>query len=111
MVLRLEVGMPSVNMLVRKLTEKIRDHLYKWSSEFWEARLLFGESGLGTNAAGTPLAKGAQMLNALFRCYHGAFSVFLAIEQWLFFFLRCPFLLFFKGTQHSLLCTSVQGIT
>ena len=111
MVLQLEVVMPSVNMLVRKLTEKIQDHLYKWSSEFWEARLLFRESGLGTNAAGTPLAKGAQMLNALFHCYHGAFSVFLALSSGYFSSSTVLFFFFFKGTQHSLLCTSIQGIT
>lgn len=56
MALRLELGMPPVHVLVRELTEEVRDRLFKWSSELWEARLLFREPGLGTNAAGTPLA-------------------------------------------------------
>lgn len=56
MALRLELGMPPVHVLARELTEEVRDRLFKWSSELWEARLLFREPGLGTNAAGTPLA-------------------------------------------------------
>lgn len=55
MALRLELGMPPVHVLVMELREEVRDRLFKWSSELWEARLLFREPGLGTNA-GTPLA-------------------------------------------------------
>lgn len=54
MALRLELGMPPVHVLVRELTEEVRDRLFRWSSELWEARLLFSEPGFGTNAAGTP---------------------------------------------------------
>lgn len=46
MALRLELGMPPVHILVRELTEEVRDRLFKWSSELWEARLLFKEPGL-----------------------------------------------------------------
>ena len=50
--MRLELGMPPVHVLVRELTEEVRDRLFKWSSELWEARLLFREPDLGTKAAG-----------------------------------------------------------
>jgi hypothetical protein len=54
--LRLELGMPPVHVLVRELTEEVRDRLFKWSSELWEVRPLFRDPGLGTKEAGTPLA-------------------------------------------------------
>lgn len=56
MALRLELGMPPVYVLVKELTEEVRDLLFKWSSEFWGFRPLFKDPGLGTKEAGTPLA-------------------------------------------------------
>lgn len=57
MALRLELGMPPVCvLLVKELTEEVRDLLFRWSSEFCELRPLFRDPGLGTKAAGTPLA-------------------------------------------------------
>ena len=44
--MRLELGMPPVHALARELTEEVRDRLFKWSSELWEARLLFREPDL-----------------------------------------------------------------
>lgn len=48
--------MPPVYVLVKELMEEVRDLLFEWSSELWELRPLFREPGLGTKAAGTPLA-------------------------------------------------------
>lgn len=56
MALRLELRMPPVHVLVRELTEDVRERLFKWSSELWEARPRFKVPGLGTKDAGTPLA-------------------------------------------------------
>lgn len=38
--------MPPVHVLVRELTEEVRDRLFKWSSELWEVRPLFRDPGL-----------------------------------------------------------------
>lgn len=54
--MRLELRMPPVHVLVRELTEEVRDRLFKWSSELWEVRPLFRDPGFGTKEAGTPLA-------------------------------------------------------
>lgn len=56
MALRLELRMPPVHVLVRELTEDVRERLFKWSSELWEVRPRFKVPGLGTKDAGTPLA-------------------------------------------------------
>lgn len=56
MALRLELGMPPVHVLVMELRDDVRERLCRWSSEVWEVRPLFRDPGLGTNAAGTPLA-------------------------------------------------------
>lgn len=54
--MRLELGMPPVYVLVKELTEEVRDLLFEWSSELWELRPLFRDPGLGTKEAGPPLA-------------------------------------------------------
>lgn len=46
MALRLELGMPPVYVLVKELTEEVRDLLFEWSSELCELRPLFREPGL-----------------------------------------------------------------
>lgn len=38
--------MPPVYVLVKELTEEVRDLLFEWSSELWELRPLFREPGL-----------------------------------------------------------------
>lgn len=56
MALRIELGMPPGEVLVRELVEEVRDLLFKLSSVHWEVRLLFRDPGLGTRDAGAPFA-------------------------------------------------------
>lgn len=56
MALRMELGIPPACVLLRELTEEVRDLLFEQSSGQCETRPLFREPGLGMREAGTPLA-------------------------------------------------------